>query len=165
MKRGNGSSMRMKLLLLIAVSSALVTGMQAQTQSGDEQQAGSESEQGLPHIQVSSLSDRHGVDFGPYLAAWRKTTEESWKKLFPHGAMTPIVQREVVTIRLKILPNGYIVNGSLFLEGQSGNTLLDRAAWGALVNSKYPPLPSAFHGPCVELRTVFSFDASPEWTQ
>jgi hypothetical protein len=105
------------------------------------------------------------MDFGPYLAAWKKTAEESWKKLFPHGPLVPIVQKEEVTIRLKVLPNGYIVNGSLFLEGRSGSSSLDRAVWATVGNSKYAPLPGAFHGPCVEVRAVFSFDASPEWTQ
>ena len=50
-------------------------------------------------------------------------------------------------IRFKVLPNGRIMDGSLVLEGRSGDTALDRAAWGALTGSNYPPLPRIFMGP------------------
>ena len=44
----------------------------------------------------------------------------------------------------------------------SGDTALDRAAWGALVGSNYPQLPHDFHGPYLELRALFMYNIKPE---
>jgi hypothetical protein len=60
-----------------------------------------------------------------------------------------------------VLPNGRLMDGSLVLEGRSGDTALDRAAWGALTGSNYPPLPSDFHGPYLELRAYFLYNMQP----
>ena len=53
------------------------------------------------------------------------------------------------------------MEGSMVLEGRSGDTGLDRAAWGALTGSNYPPLPREFHGPYLELRAVFLYNMDP----
>jgi hypothetical protein len=53
------------------------------------------------------------------------------------------------------------MDGSLVLEGRSGDTALDRAAWGALTGSNYPPLPRDFHGPYLELRAFFLYNMRP----
>jgi hypothetical protein len=50
------------------------------------------------------------------------------------------------------------MDGSLVLEGRSGDVALDRAAWGALTGSNYPPLPRDFHGPYLELRAYFLYN-------
>ena len=52
-------------------------------------------------------------------------------------------------------------DGSLMLEGRSGDVALDRAAWGALTGSNYPPLPREFHGPYLELRAYFLYNTEP----
>jgi hypothetical protein len=44
------------------------------------------------------------------------------------------------------------------LDGRSGDTGLDRAAWGAITGSSYPPLPHEFHGPYLELRAYFLYN-------
>jgi hypothetical protein len=49
----------------------------------------------------------------------------------------------------------------MFLEARSGDTALDRAAWGAIRGSSYPPLPRDFHGPYLELRAVFLYNMEP----
>jgi outer membrane biosynthesis protein TonB len=61
-------------------------------------------------------------------------------------------------IRFKVLPNGRIMDGSMRLEGSSGDVALDRAAWGALTGSNYAPLPRDFHGPYLELRAWFLYN-------
>jgi hypothetical protein len=53
------------------------------------------------------------------------------------------------------------MDGSLVLEGRSGDPALDRAAWGALTGSNYPPLPKEFHGPYLELRAIFLYNMEP----
>jgi hypothetical protein len=69
----------------------------------------------------------------------------------------------MVVIRFKVLPNGRLMDpGGVILEGRSGDTALDRAAWGALTGSNYPPLPSEFHGPYLEMRAIFMYNMEPK---
>ena len=42
--------------------------------------------------------------------------------------------------------------------GPYDRDVLDRAAWGALTGSNYPPLPRDFHGPYLELRAFFLYN-------
>jgi hypothetical protein len=49
------------------------------------------------------------------------------------------------------------MDGSMMLEGSSGDVALDRAAWGALTGSNFPPLPKEFHGQYLELRFLFVY--------
>lgn len=108
------------------------------------------------------LSETQGVDFGPYLATWQKTTQVTWEKLVPQEAKAPHSRKGVLIIRFKILPSGHIMDGSMLLEGRSGSTPLDSAAWDALTESRYSPLPREFLGPYLELRTVFSYNERPQ---
>lgn len=107
------------------------------------------------------LSDTQGVDFSSWLAAWHYETERTWDPLIPDEVNPPILKSGMVAIRFKVLPNGRLMDGSLVLEGRSGDVALDRAAWGALTGSNYPPLPRAFHGPYLELRAWFLYNMQP----
>lgn len=110
---------------------------------------------------VQILSDTQGVDFNSWLIRWHRETERAWDPLIPDEVNPPILKSGVVVIRFKVLPNGRLMDGSMVLEGRSGDTGLDRAAWGALTGSNYPPLPSQFHGPYLELRAVFMYNMRP----
>jgi hypothetical protein len=110
---------------------------------------------------VEVLSDRQGVDFNPWLERWHWETEHTWDPLIPDEVNPPILKSGMVAIRFKVLPNGRLMDGSVVLEGRSGDTALDRAAWGALVGSNYPPLPREFHGPYLELRAYFLYNMEP----
>ena len=110
---------------------------------------------------VEVLSDTQGVDFTSWLQRWHWETEHTWDPLIPDEVNPPILKSGAVVIRFKVLPNGRLVDGSMVLEGRSGDTGLDRAAWGALTGSNYPPLPRAFHGPYLELRAVFLYNMQP----
>lgn len=110
---------------------------------------------------VEVLSDTQGVDFNSWLQRWHWETERTWDPLIPDEVNPPILKSGAVVIRFKVLPNGRIMDGSMVLEGRSGDTGLDRAAWGALTGSNYPPLPRAFHGPYLELRAVFLYNMQP----
>jgi TonB family protein len=68
----------------------------------------------------------------------------------------PILKAGVVVIQFKVLPNGQVTDMSLV--GRSGDTGLDRAAWGAIRGSTYPPLPREFHGPYLELQAMFMYN-------
>ena len=110
---------------------------------------------------VRILSDTQGVDFNSWLARWHYETERTWDPLIPDEVNPPILKSGVVVIRFKVLPNGRLMDGSVMLEGRSGDTALDRAAWGALTGSNYPPLPRDFHGPYIELRAYFLYNMQP----
>jgi outer membrane biosynthesis protein TonB len=107
------------------------------------------------------LSDTQGVDFNAWLAAWYYETKRTWDPLIPEEVNPPISKQGQVMIRFKVLPNGRLMDGSLVLEGRSGDVALDRAAWGALTGSSYPPLPRDFHGPYIELRAWFLYNMEP----
>ena len=110
---------------------------------------------------IEVLSDTQGVDFTFWLQRWHWETERTWDPLIPDEVNPPILKSGAVVIRFKVLPNGRLMDGSMVLEGRSGDTGLDRAAWGALTGSNYPPLPRAFHGPYLELRAVFLYNMQP----
>lgn len=110
---------------------------------------------------VEVLSDTQGVDFTSWLMSWHRETERTWDPLIPDEVNPPILKSGAVVIRFKVLPNGRVMDGSMVLEGRSGDTGLDRAAWGAITGSNYPPLPRAFHGPYLELRAVFLYNMQP----
>jgi hypothetical protein len=114
---------------------------------------------GTGGIQV--LSDTQGVDFSAWLQRWHWETEHTWDPLIPDEVNPPILKAGQVMIRFKVLPNGRLMDGSMTLEGTSGDTGLDRAAWGALTGSNYPPLPRDFHGPYLELRALFMYNMEP----
>jgi TonB family protein len=105
------------------------------------------------------LSDTQGVDFDPWLRRWYFETEHTWDPLIPDEVNPPILKSGQVQIRFKVLPNGRVTD--MQLEGRSGDPALDRAAWGAITGSNYPPLPHEFHGPYLELRAIFMYNMQP----
>ena len=107
---------------------------------------------------VQVLSDTQGVDFNNWLQRWHWETARTWDPLIPDEVNPPINKTGEVMIRFKVLPNGRLMDGSITLEGRSGDTALDRAAWGAIIGSNYPPLPREFHGPYLELRALFMYN-------
>jgi len=110
---------------------------------------------------IEVLSDTQGVDFTSWLHYWHYETERTWDPLIPDEVNPPILKTGQLVIRFKVLPNGRLMDGSMVLEGSSGDVALDRAAWGALTGSNYPPLPRDFHGPYLELRAWFLYNMEP----
>jgi TonB family protein len=113
---------------------------------------------GTGGIQV--LSDTQGVDFSSWLARWHYITERTWDPLIPDEVNPPILKSGIVVVHFKVLPNGQVID--MQLDGRSGDTGLDRAAWGAISGSSYPPLPRDFHGPYLELRAFFLYNMQPQ---
>jgi TonB family protein len=107
------------------------------------------------------ISDTQGVDFSAWLAAWHYDTERTWDPLIPDEVNPPISKQGQVMIEFSVLPNGRLMPDSVHLVGRSGDTALDRAAWGALTGSSYPPLPREFHGPYITLRAWFLYNMEP----
>jgi TonB family protein len=88
-------------------------------------------------------------------------TARTWDPLIPGKARTTKLVKGLVSVRFKVLPNGRLMMGNIALEGSSGDPALDRAAWGAVTGSTYPPLPREFHGPYIELRAIFLYNMEP----
>lgn len=108
------------------------------------------------------LTDTEGVDFKPYLAEVHRITDKAWQPYIPKAVNPPTLQRGTLVIRFKILGSGEVGPKSMVLEGRSGHTKLDRAAWYSISGSKYPPLPKEFKGPFIELRVVFMYNMEPK---
>ncbi len=106
------------------------------------------------------LSDTQGVDFSSWLSRWHYITQMTWDPLIPDEVNPPILKSGIVAVRFKVLPNGQVTD--MQLDGRSGDTGLDRAAWGAITGSSYPPLPHDFHGPYLELRAYFLYNEQPQ---
>jgi TonB family protein len=130
--------------------------------SGSSSQAPSSGLSGHPGAMSGApdiLSDTQGVNFQDWLARWHFITQRTWDPLIPDEVNPPILKSGVVAVRFKVLPNGQVVD--MQLDGRSGDTGLDRAAWGAITGSSYPPLPHEFHGPYLELRAYFLYNMEP----
>ena len=110
---------------------------------------------------IEFLSDTEGVDFSSWMKSWPKMTQQAWNPQFVAAANAPKSKSGIVAIRFKVLPNGRLMDGSMILERRSGDVAMDRAAWVALTSLSYPPLPSAFHGPYLELRAYLPYDTQP----
>jgi outer membrane biosynthesis protein TonB len=107
------------------------------------------------HLEV--LSDPKGVDFGPYLSTILQTVRTNWYKLIPEEARPPVLKSGKVSIEFAILPDGRVAGMKLTtLSGDSG---MDRAAWGGLTASvPFAALPTKFKGPYLALRFTFYYN-------
>jgi TonB family protein len=134
-------------------------GQGSQQNYGDVPSGGLSMHPGAGSGGVQVLSDTQGVDFRSWLARWHYITEHTWDPLIPDEVNPPILKSGVVVVRFKVLPNGQVTD--MQLDGRSGDTGLDRAAWGAITGSNYPSLPREFHGPYLELRAYFLYNMEP----
>ncbi len=133
---------------------------QGQPSYGDRGSSGLPGHPGAGTGGVQVLSDTQGVDFSSWIARWHYITQRTWDPLIPDEVNPPILKSGVVAVHFKVLPNGQVTD--MQLDGRSGDTGLDRAAWGAITGSSYPPLPREFHGPYLELRAYFLYNMEPQ---
>lgn len=110
-----------------------------------------------PAGQLEVLSDTRGIDFRPYLSDLIKKIKANWYSLIPEEARPPQLTPGAVSIEFAILPDGRVA-GMRIVHG-SGNTSLDRAAWGGITaGNPFPPLPKQFTGPYLALRFHFFYN-------
>jgi TonB family protein len=103
---------------------------------------------------VDVLSDTQGVDFRPYLGKVLPIVKDNWYHLIPASAQT---KRGKLAIEFAIARDGKITD--MRLVATSGDTTLDRAAWGSIAGSNpFPALPSEFTGPFLALRFRFVYN-------
>ena len=100
------------------------------------------------------LSDTQGVDFGPYIRRILSDIKRNWIPLIPEEARPPLNKQGETLIRFTINSDGTIAH--MALDGSSQDTAIDRACWGGITGvGQFPPLPSNFKGPNLELRIDF----------
>ncbi len=110
---------------------------------------------------VDILSDTMGVDFNPYLRKIIREIYNAWLPLIPEEAKPPLNKQGETLIRFTILPDGRI--GAMNIDASTQDQALDRAAWGSITSvGQFPPLPSQFHGPNLELRIHYLVNKRPE---
>jgi TonB family protein len=103
------------------------------------------------------LSDTMGVDFGPYMKRLHVTVEDHWFPLIPEDALPPMMKKGRVVIEFAIMKDGSLQG--LTVVSSSGDTALDRAAYGALLNAvPLPRLPAEFTGPYLKIRAAFYYN-------
>jgi TonB family protein len=149
--------MRIPAAILACAVLLVSLSAQAQTAPGGSAPAPT-AHSNAPADKDGILSDTQGVDFKFYLSQVIRITQSSWKPLMPREVEAPVRKPGVVKIRYKILPNGQVKDGSLAQEESSGDSALDRAAWGAITTSVFPPLPVEFKGPYLEVRFHFMYN-------
>ena len=103
---------------------------------------------------IDILSDTQGVDFDPYLRRIIADIKRNWLPLIPEEARPPISKQGEDYIRFTILPDGNI--GAMYPDGSTHDVAIDHSCWSAITSEgQFPPLPSQFHGPKLELRIHF----------
>lgn len=103
------------------------------------------------------LSDTMGVDFGPYLRRLKLTVQDHWYQIMPPSAMPPEMKKGVVVVEFAILKDGRVA-GLRLIRG-SGDTALDRAAYGGITYSNpLPALPGNYGGDYLLLRASFYYN-------
>jgi hypothetical protein len=110
---------------------------------------------------VEVLSDRQGVDFNPYIRRLLADIYRNWLPLIPEEAKPPLSKQGETLVRFMILPDGRI--GGMWLDGSTHDDAINRSAWGSITSEgQFPPLPSQFHGPNLELRIHYYVNKQPE---
>jgi outer membrane biosynthesis protein TonB len=110
---------------------------------------------------VDILSDTMGVDFNPYLQKIMREIYNTWIPLIPEEARPPLNKQGETQIRFIILPDGRI--GGMVLEGSTHDDAINKSCWGSITGvGQFPPLPSQFHGPNLELRIHYLVNKEPQ---
>jgi len=109
---------------------------------------------GRQYGNLEILSDTQGVDFTPYLQRVLQEVREHWYELIPESAE---MKKGKLALDFAIMPDGHVQGLTLRLS--SGDVALDRPAWGSITGSDpFPPLPSEFKGPYLELRFRYYYN-------
>ena len=100
------------------------------------------------------LSDTRGVNFQPYLTEILRGIYGRWTGLLPDEARKPTLAKGETDIRFTINPKGEIA--AMHLDASTHDNQLNNAAWGAISGARqFPPLPTDFTGPNLEIRVHF----------
>ncbi len=105
---------------------------------------------------VEVLSDTEGVNFSAYLQSAIHTVKENWYGLVPPAARALKMAKGDVIIEFVILKNGK--RAGMKLIENSADVQMGNAAWHAIEDSRFAPLPVGFRGQYLSLRLHFSYN-------
>jgi hypothetical protein len=114
------------------------------------------------HLQagMTILTPTEGVDFSSYMNRLKAIVERNWWPLMPESAR--MGEKGVVMTRIRIYRDGSMSAPFPYLDRTSGMEPLDNAAMGALrASNPFPPLPSEFKGPYIEIEGGFFYNLDP----
>ncbi|MGA2099170.1 MAG: TonB family protein [Candidatus Acidiferrum sp.] len=103
------------------------------------------------------LTPTEGVDFHDYMERVIETIRRNWYAVMPQSAM--LGERGRVLLRFRINADGSVPRDDPSNDMSSGKEPLDRAAISSIRSSNpFEPLPSAFHGPFIEIRIMYLYN-------
>jgi TonB family protein len=103
------------------------------------------------------LTPTEGVDFSNYLARVYASVKQNWFAVMPESVR--LGDKGLVVLQFKIMRDGGVPTGEPVLLRGSGKEPLDRAAVSSIrASNPFPPLPSAFSGPYIELRFGYYYN-------
>jgi TonB C terminal len=106
------------------------------------------------------LTDTQGVDFSDYMTRLKAIVERNWWPLMPESAR--MGEKGIVGTRIRIYRDGSMSAPYPVLDRTSGRVPLDNAAMGALhASNPFPPLPSQFKGPYIDIEGYFLYNIDP----
>lgn len=106
-----------------------------------------------PQVAVETLSDTKGTQLNSYFRTFGPELRQSFSRSLGVGDANSVGPQEA-NLLLTITPNGNL--SELRLESGTQDSPITRAAWEAVKNTKYPPLPSGLGGSDLKLRMHFA---------
>jgi TonB family protein len=151
----------------MSAGSAIQQAAQAAASRRGGGQGGQEGDLGLgtgahgrQYGSLEVLSDTMGVDFSSYLERMRISIYKHWYEVLPESVLPPTYKKGKLMIEFAILDDGSVAGMKLIAP--SGDSALDRAAWGGITGSNpFPPLPTEFvknGGHVLALRCTFIYN-------
>jgi TonB family protein len=109
---------------------------------------------------IEMLTDTQGVDFNDYLRRIYYIVKNNWYAVMPPSVS--LGDQGVVSLQFKIMRDGTVPDGMPVQVFGSGKEPLDRAAYSSIrASNPFPPLPSQFTGPYIELRYTYYYNIQP----
>jgi len=105
------------------------------------------------------LSDTLGANLGPYMTQVSKAVRQSWYSILPPSVYPPTRKQGKLSIEFVILKDGKVTG--MVVDTSSGDVALDRAAWGSITESAFPPLPTEFPGQQLKFRFHYFYNLAP----
>jgi TonB family protein len=106
---------------------------------------------------MQMLTDDEGVDFHDYLQRIYIIVKQNWFSVMPSSVQ--LGDNGEVSLIFKIYRNGGVTEGDPQLVYGSGKEPLDRAAVSSIrASNPFPPLPTQFKAPYIELRYTYCYN-------
>jgi TonB family protein len=104
------------------------------------------------------------VDFSNYFVCVYASVKQNWFAVMPESVR--LGEKGVVVLQFRIMRDGTVPGAEPSLMHTSGKEPLDRAAISSIRSSSpFPPLPSAFSGPYIELRFGYWYNLPVNYGQ